>query len=255
MRVAALYDIHGNLPALEAVLAEVRRACVVQIVIGGDVFPGPWPNESIALLRNLDVPTQFIMGNGDREVLARMSGEETEWYRTAPDTWREPVRWTAEQLDDEERDFIAAWPATCSLEIPNLGEVLYCHATPRNDTDIFTRMTSDERVLPIFGNRREAVVVCGHTHMQFDRTVGRCRVVNAGSVGMPFGEPGAYWLILESAIEFQRTAYDLAAAADRVRSTQFPQAEEFARKSILQPMSEDEVLGAYAKAEIGGPPG
>jgi Icc-related predicted phosphoesterase len=83
MRVAAIYDIHANLPALEAVLQEIRRAEVELMVIGDDVFPGPMPRETIKHLLDLDIPTQFIHGNGDREVLAQMSGMETDWYRTS----------------------------------------------------------------------------------------------------------------------------------------------------------------------------
>src|SRR5438132_9056165 len=75
MRVAALYDIHGNLPALEAVLKEVRGAAVEQIVVGGDVFPGPMPNETLAYLLGPDIPVRFLCGNGDREVRALAEGK------------------------------------------------------------------------------------------------------------------------------------------------------------------------------------
>jgi len=81
--------------------------------------------------------------------------------------------------------------------------------------------------------------------MQFDRCVGRTRVANAGSVGMPFGEPSAYWLLLGDGVQLRKTSYDLLAAADRVRATQYPQAEEFAVRSILHPPSEDEMLRAF----------
>jgi diadenosine tetraphosphatase ApaH/serine/threonine PP2A family protein phosphatase len=94
------------------------------------------------------------------------------------------------------------------------------------------------------------VVVCGHTHMQFERTIGKIRVVNAGSVGMPFGEPGAYWLLLGPNIQFQRTAYDLAKTAERIRITNYPQAQDFAARNILQPPSEAEMLEAFSKVEL-----
>ena len=92
-----------------------------------------------------------------------------------------------------------------------------------------------------------AMVICGHTHMQFDRTIGPVRVVNAGSVGMPFGEPGAYWLLLGPTVELRKTTYDLEAAAERVRKTTYPQAEEFASRNILQPPSEEQMLEAFAR--------
>lgn len=247
MRVAALYDIHGNLPALEAVLADIRKAGVDHIVVGGDVVPGPMPRQTIACLRDLDVPTEFIQGNGDREVVARMRGVET---GTVPEKFRPVIDWVAGQLDPDDEQLLASWPKTLHIESPEFGDVLFCHATPRNDTDMFTRLTPDDRVLPVFGALNVPVVVCGHTHMQFDRTIGRIRVVNAGSVGMPFGEPGAYWLLLGPDIQLRRTPYDLAKAAERIRSSQYPHAHDFAANNVLQPPSETEMLEIFAKAEL-----
>jgi len=255
MRVAAIYDIHANLPALEAVLQEMGRAQVDQVVVGGDVLPGPMPRETLARLLDLGPPVQYIVGNGDREVLAQMAGVETDWYRAAPEQWRAPVRWTAEQLRPEHQRLLAGWPATCRVAIPGLGEVLFCHATPRNDTEVFTRVTPEARLVPVVEPVGVPVVVCGHTHMQFDRTVGKVRVVNAGSVGMPFGEPGAYWLVLGPGVELRRTPYDLASAAERIRATDYPQADHFAAQSVLRPPPEEEMLAAFARAELTAEPG
>ncbi|MGH9141127.1 MAG: metallophosphoesterase family protein, partial [Thermoanaerobaculia bacterium] len=161
MRVAALYDIHGNLPALEAVLREVRAVGVDRIVVGGDVLPGPMPRESLARLLELDIPTSFIQGNGEREVIAPTGA--------VPEPYGESMRWNAEQLGPSESRQLASWPLTLRMLIDGLGEVLFCHATPRNDVEIFTRVTPDEPLMPIFGGLDVAVTVCGHTHMQFDR--------------------------------------------------------------------------------------
>src|SRR6478672_8102125 len=137
---------------------------------------------------------------------------------------------------------MAEWPGILAVEIGGLGKVLFCHATPRDDNEIFTRLTVEERLLPVFEGVDAAVVVCGHTHMQFDRTVGTIRVVNAGSVGMPFGGTGAYWLLLGPDVQFRHTLYDLTEAAERVRRTNYPLAEDFAARDILQPPSEAEML-------------
>jgi diadenosine tetraphosphatase ApaH/serine/threonine PP2A family protein phosphatase len=137
-----------------------------------------------------------------------------------------------------------------SVSVPGLGDVLFCHATPRNDTEIFTRLTPDDRLLPAFEGVETSLVVCGHTHMQFDRMVGRIRIVNAGSVGMPFQEPGAYWLLLGPGIQFLRTTYDREKAAERIRSTKYPQAEEFATRHVLTSPSEADTLQAFSKAEL-----
>jgi len=250
MRVAAIYDIHGNLPALEAVIEDIRREGIDRVVVGGDILPGPMPRETIACLLELDLPVEFIQGNGDREVLAQMEGAETDWYRNAPEQWREPVRWTAQQLRPEQKQLLAGWAKTVRLKIDDLGEVLFCHATPRSDTEVFTRLTGEDRLLPAFARLDVSVVVCGHTHMQFDRVIGGIRVVNAGSVGMPFGEPGAYWILLGPDVQLRCTGYDLAKAAQRIRDTTYPQAEEFAAGSIVQPPSEEKTLEAFAHVEL-----
>src|SRR4030095_15373015 len=144
----------------------------------------------------------------------------------------------------EQRQLIGGWPATRSLDIPGLGDVLFCHATPRNDNEIFTRQTAETQLLPVFEGVSARVVVCGHTHMQFDRMVWPIRVANAGRGGMPFSEPGAYWLLLGSTVEPRRTAYDLDAAAVRIRSTPYPQADEFAANNVLRPPAEEQMVGA-----------
>ena len=247
MRVAALYDIHGNLPALEAVLQEIRLADVDHVVVGGDVLPGPMPCETLACLLHLDIPVQFIQGNGDREVLAHMTGTDAS---SVPEQFRGLIRWTAQQLHPEHGRLLAGWPETLRVEIQGLGEVLFCHATPRNDTEIFTRLTPEDRLTPVFAGLNVLVVICGHTHMQFDRTIGSVRVVNAGSVGMPFGEPGAYWLLLGPDVQLRHTAYDLAKAAERIRATTYPQADDFAERNVLRPPAEGEMLELFTKVEL-----
>jgi putative phosphoesterase len=247
MRVAAIYDIHGNLPALEAALQEIRqeKEKVDHIIVGGDVLPGPMPRETLECLRNLDAPAHFIYGNGEVAVLQQMSGTEP---TGVPQAFRPIISWTALQLHPEHQQWLSIWPKTVTLAIAGLGSILFCHATPQNENDIFTRLTPDDRLVPLFENLNTAVVVCGHTHMQFDRKVGRTRIVNAGSVGMPFGQPGAHWLLLGPDIQFRHTDYNLAQAADVVRRTNYPQAEDFAAHNILNPPTEQEMLEIFTRA-------
>jgi putative phosphoesterase len=246
-RVAALYDIHGNLPALEAVLEEVRQADVDHLVVGGDVFPGPMARESLERLLTLDLPVRFIHGNGDRLVREQMAGIEAAYL---PEQVRDAVRWNAGQLDPAHQQLLAAWPPTLQMTIGEVGEVLFCHATPRNDTEIFTRLTAGERLLPLFADVTASLVVCGHTHMPFDRMVGAIRVVNAGSVGMPFGEPGASWLLLGPGVQLRHTPYDLTSAAERIRNTAYSQAQEFAEQNVLRPPSAEKMLEVYTTVEL-----
>jgi putative phosphoesterase len=190
MPVAALYDIHGNLAALDAVLAEVPDDAT--IVVGGDICAGgEHPSETLARLRGLGDRVAWVRGNADREL---HPGEEG----LAPADFLEQAR---SQLSEEEIEFLHELP-----EAQVIGDVLYCHASPRNDLDIFTERTPEDRIAFLFEGLDMSTVVCGHTHTQYERAVGGVRVVNAGSVGMPYEEePGAYWLL---DLVHRRTPYD-----------------------------------------------
>ncbi|MGH3008643.1 MAG: metallophosphoesterase family protein [Gaiellaceae bacterium] len=187
--VATLYDIHGNLPALEAVLTKVPEDAT--LVVGGDVVAGgPQPSETLERLRALGDRVLWLRGNADREL---MLGEEGLAPPGALDA-------TRAALTDEQIEFLWSNPPTVRI-----GRTLYCHATPRNDIDIFTERTPEEQIGFLFEDVDADVVVCGHTHVQFDRTIAARRVVNSGSVGSPYeGEPGAYWTL---DLEPRRTEY------------------------------------------------
>lgn len=246
MPVAAIYDIHGNLPALEAVLDEIARSDVGLIVVGGDVVAGPLPSETLDCLLKLSMPVHFIQGNADREVLAQMLGSDA---GAVPEAVLPLVRWVAEQLTPQHAQLMASWPGTLRVAIGGLGEVLFCHATPRSDTEVFTRLTPEARIGAAFDGVDASLVVCGHTHMQFERWIGRTRVVNAGSVGMPYGGPGACWLLLGPTVDFRRTAYDYEQATKRIRASGYPQAADFAANNVLQTPSEAEALAVFTRME------
>jgi putative phosphoesterase len=250
MRVAALYDIHGNLPAFEAVLEAIRREPVDLVVVGGDVLPGPMPGETLSALQQLEFAAQFIQGNGDREVLAFRSGALPE---TVPLAYHPAMQWVAQQLTAEHVQFVASWRTTIRMDIPGLGDVLFCHATPRSDAELFTRLTSDTVLRPIFAACDARVVVCGHTHMQFERRLDGLRIINAGSVGMPFGAPGAHWLLLGPDVQFRHTPYDVLQAATRIRGTEYPQAEDFAANYVVHPPSEAQMLEAFMRPSLRSP--
>ncbi|HPI79940.1 MAG TPA: metallophosphoesterase family protein, partial [Cyclobacteriaceae bacterium] len=137
---------------------------------------------------------------------------------------------------------MARWPMTYVLEMAKLGKVLFCHATPRNENENFTKLTPEENLLPVFGKLDADLVVCGHTHMQFDRKIGNVRVVNAGSVGMPFGRPGAYWLLLGPEVGLRHTYYDMEKAAERIKGTAYPHAHQFAEGHVKNPPTEEAML-------------
>jgi putative phosphoesterase len=243
MKIAALYDIHGNLPALDAVLKEVEQEHPDLILVGGDIVPGPMPRAALERLLALGDKVHFIRGNCEREVVAAFDGLPPRPGMSAEVI--ETTRWTAEQLERSQRDFLAQLPEQAVFNVDGLGEVLFCHGSPRSDEEIFTVATPEERLRTIFTGVGQRVVVCGHTHMQFDRTVDGTRIVNAGSVGMPYGEPGAYWLLLGPEVTLRRTLYDLEDAAARIRASDYPQAQDFAENNVLKPETEAEVIALF----------
>jgi len=240
MRVAAISDIHGNLPALEAVLEDIRRDQPDLIVVCGDVAAGPMPAETIAVLMKLD-GARFVRGNADRELVDEFDGR--------PPSETSPFGgWCARQLTREHRDFLASFQHNVTVDnVEGIGRALFCHATPRNDTDVMSVETPIEEMRPHLAGVDAGMVVCGHTHMQFDRTVDGIRVVNAGSVGMPYGEPGAYWASLGPGLTLRRTEYDLEAAAERIKKKDWPHAAEFADTNVVRPPSTEEAM-AYMRS-------
>ena len=224
MRVAALCDVHGNLPALEAVLAELPSLDVDLIVCGGDVVAGPFPAECLERLRSADAA--FVRGNADRESPRAPAG-----------TWE----WIASQLDADALEFLGRLPLTVSL-----GGVLYCHGSPRDDDEILTRVSPDERFRAALAGVEERVVVGGHTHVQFEREVDGIRFVNAGSVGVPYeGRRGAFWALVDGeAVELRQTPYAVEAAVALIRASGYPSAEQMAGW-LLEPEDPDEVSAYF----------
>ena len=208
MRVAALYDVHGMVQALDAALAEPDVASADTIVIGGDVAAGPFPRESLERLRALGERAAWVRGNADRE----LNG------------------WPRGQLSDEEAAFLRDLPGGQAL-----GQALFCHATPRNDEEILTELSPEADWLDAFVGVDAGLVVAGHTHMQIDRMVGAVRFVNAGSVGMPYeDEIAAFWALLEGdRVELRKTPFDVERAAAEIGASAWPGAQEFVAENLL----------------------
>jgi hypothetical protein len=148
--VAVLTDIHGNLPALEAVLDEIRHAGIDRIVVGGDVFPGPFPHLVLRTLAACGIGVDYIYGNGEVALLAEIAGRTPR----VPEAYRAALRWNAERLEPDDVRAIAEWPMTLRLTVPPLGDVLFCHATPRNENEIFTKRTPEGAILSVFAGVR-----------------------------------------------------------------------------------------------------
>jgi predicted phosphodiesterase len=205
------------------------------------------PATTLERLNQLGNLARAIRGNCDREVVAAFDGLPP--APKLPEGAREVLRWTTQQLEQSQRDFLAQLPEQITLHIEGPGDVLFCHATPRSDEEIFTPITPQERLNAIFANIEQQIVVCGHTHMQFERRVGDVCIVNAGSVGMPYAEsPGAYWLLLgPEGCEFRRTEYDVEAAAQAVRASGYPQAQSFAEENVLKVPTAAEAMEIFER--------
>jgi predicted phosphodiesterase len=243
MRVAGLFDVHGNLPALEAVLADLEGDDVDTILLGGDVASGPMPGETLALLRSQSVPLRFVRGNADRVLdFAGFPGEDLA-------LWKRSRLWVAERLGEEDLSFLAGLPLDVVVDVDGLGSIRFCHGAPGSDELVITKVTPDERLRRLLEGVGERVVVCGHTHVQFDRSVDGVRVVNAGSVGAPYeAAPGAYWLVAGPEIELRRTGYDVEDAVSRIEATGFPRAREFAAELPLEDPFRPERMSALIEA-------
>ncbi len=239
-RVAALYDIHGNIDALDAVLTDAEAEAVDLIVFGGDLAWGPFPAEVLKRVREFDRPAQVIRGNADREVAARVGDAD------GLDDWVAEVNlWCADQLTRDDLRFLGTIPETTSIAVDGIGDVLFCHATPRSDEEIVTAITPDEDVAAVLDGVRQRVVVCGHTHSQFDRRIKEHRLVNAGSVGLPYEDaPAAYWAIIGRDVILKRTHYDISTAARRIGESGCPDPGGFA-DAITSPMPRNDAIATF----------
>lgn len=244
MTVAAIYDIHGNLTALEAVLAEIDALGIDQIVIGGDIAYGAQVRETLDRLIALGKRAVWVRGNTDRELVECFDHDPA--VAAMPDDLQEAGAWEAQQITQTHRDLLAALPLTQTLQVEGLGEVLFCHASPRNDTEFFTAITPEERLAEILAGVMQPVVVCGHTHVQFERRVGSIRAVNAGSVGMSYDGTDAYWVLLGPTIAFRHTPYDHERAATMMQMSGHPQTEHLL-ETLLTPPSAEEATTYFEK--------
>ena len=227
MRVAALADVHGNAVALEAVLAEVRREGVDLVVFCGDLTWGPLPNETLALVRALELPARFVRGNADRSVGVHLDERGT---------------WLAAQHDAEARAFVNGFDEHVVVDVEGLGPTRFVHGSPRSDEECVTPRTPPERVREFMAGVPERTVVTAHVHVSYDRTVEGIRLVGPGSVGRPYeGERGARWALLGPDVELRRTEYDHERAAELFRASALPDVERDVQM-LLEPPTRDEVV-------------
>ena len=240
-RVAVLSDIHGVLPALEAVLAEPEVAAAGRIVLTGDITAGPQPAEVVDLLREQGDRVLWLSGNADRELVEYRRGERTE----IPD----PIApYAATALRSDQIDFLSTLPKTLTLPVRGLGKVLFCHATPRDDEEVVLVDSRPSRWAEVLADLAEDIrtVVCGHTHMPYVRLAHGRLIVNPGSVGMPYGRTGAHWCLLGPGTDLRVTPYDIPTAITRlVQDSAYPEIADWAAYFLNARASDTEALETF----------
>lgn len=245
MRVAVLADIHGNLPALDAVLRETESAGVDAIVLNGDLADGPMPAQTLDRLEELGERAIWVRGNSDRWLADAFDGT----FQPSGLPVNPPAAyfsWCAARIGRAHRDRLASLPLSVTLDVDGLGPVTFCHATARDDNEFITVDSPISHYQAAFAPVTAETVVIGHTHMPFDRLAGSRRFVNPGSVGLPYGHPGAAWALLGPAVVLQRTAYDAAtAAATLMASASDLPGIEFITANVQASASDAEALAAF----------
>jgi putative phosphoesterase len=240
-RVASVSDVHGNAPALEAVLTDIAFSGAQALVVCGDTLPGPMPEEVLALLDDFTttMPVLMLRGNADREVFSTATPLAPELRRS--------VEWTRMHTARDRLDRLAQLPIALELRVAGKS-VCFCHATPHDDAHIFTVLSPPERVAKLVAPCAAETIVCGHTHMQFVRAVQPWTVVNGGSVGMPYeGRRGAFWALLGAREpQLRVTRYDLERAVERFRSSGYPETTEVVQM-LLEPPSSDAVARHFER--------
>jgi predicted phosphodiesterase len=250
LRVAVLADIHGNLPALEAVLRDVEAAAVDMIVLNGDLADGPMPAETLDRLEALGTQAMWVRGNTDRCLAAAFDGtfESSGLPANAPEAY---FTWCAARIGPAHRDRLASLPLSITLDIENLGPVAFCHGTARDDNEFILVDSPVAHYQDAFAALPERTVVVGHTHMPFDRLADTRRVINPGSVGLPYGHAGAAWALLGPDVVLRRTGYDTAAAAATLlaSATDLP-GIEFLAGNVRASASDAEALSAFTESVL-----
>jgi putative phosphoesterase len=238
MRIAVLADVHGNLPALRAVLAELDREGVEAIVVAGDVAGGPLVRDCLDLIAARPEPTHWVKGNAEREAVAAFDGESV-----SDDAAGRSAAWSAAQLDERWRDELAGWPIALGFD-----GIVFCHGTPRSEDEMLTRKTPDDAMLEALADAGGRLVVGGHIHQQQLRRIeGHLVYANPGSIGIPYeGRAGAFWMVIDGGVpELRTTVYDVGAAVDELAASGFADLDDQLRESLLDPVDPDYVAAYF----------
>jgi putative phosphoesterase len=234
--VAVLSDVHANVPALRAVLAEPEVAAADLVVFNGDLTWGVDPDQTVRIVQGLGVRAVCVRGNSERFVRHIATGVYT------PANARQ--QWIPARHGTAALAFVGSFRFSVVVDIEGLGRVRFCHGSPRSDNEAVTPGTSEQRFRELTAGIDEQVLVTGHTHLQFDRTLAGIRSVNPGSVGLPYhdAEPGvAYWALLGPDVQLRQTRYDVRESVAAIEAAGDPGRDRIA-DLLLRPPAPEEVI-------------
>jgi putative phosphoesterase len=245
-KLALISDMHGNLPAFEAVLEDIQLQGISQVICLGDVANfGPQPKETLERLQALACPV--VMGNTDDSLLKPRTLADVKEPNEDTPFFLEVEAWCAEQLDDDDRHFVRTFQPMVVLELEALKLLAY-HGSPKSYHDLIVAVTPEETLDGYFENTEANLYAGGHTHEQFVRRYFQARMMNPGSVGLPFifkREGGvmnplfAEYAVLETTPEvtivFKRVPYEFEKLAKAVRDSKMPYAEKWLADFELTP--------------------
>ena len=247
VRIAVLSDTHGVLPTLEAVLDEPDVQSADLGVVTGDLSAGPQPTQVLDRLVALGDRVRLVRGNADRDLVTIARGGQPPAGTPAVDLW------AAAQLTPAHVELLAHLPHPLVVPLDGVGDVLFCHGTPRDDNEVVLVDTRPSRWLEVLADVPDSVrVVCGgHTHTPYARQVDRRWVVNSGSTGMPYGAPGVPWLFLDSrGVQLRTTAVDPRRVADDIISgSSLPEVRAWVDRYVLAPPSDLEAVRAFGERD------
>lgn len=233
-RLACLADVHANVAALDAVISSDLFSTVDAVAFLGCLTTGPEPQAVLERCMQLDAPSYFIAGNGERSVIELADGRTIDDWPVGP--------WVLDRHGAECVAMIRSWPKGLIADIAGLGRVRMCHGSPRSDIEVLTPNTIPARIRAATRDVTERVLVHGHTHLQYERTVGGLRLVGPGSVGNPYttGEFGARWAILGPDVQLIETPYDINAARTRIQASGYPSPKFL--ETLEHPPTPDEII-------------
>jgi diadenosine tetraphosphatase ApaH/serine/threonine PP2A family protein phosphatase len=236
--LACLADVHGNTAALDAVLASEDFAQAGAVAFLGCTTTGPDPRGVLERCADLTMPVFHLAGNGERRVLELASGIR------APE--REVDEWLVAAHGDDGLATIGSWAGGLRAAHPPPGGLRLCHGSPRSDIEVLTSLTGDDRLREATTGVDEAVVVHGHTHVQYHRhAVGKV-ITGAGSVGLPYAaSPGARWALICDEVRLVVTPYDLDRAEALITAAGYP--GQAYLKTLRQPPSPEAKTAAAEK--------